>query len=336
LKTATGSTELEYLLDVCDDLALTVTPDGESSANVLSLRGPNGEPIRVDIRSEEFSMLEQVLKCLRFRFEDLTLLVNGDSKEIRLLTPRIALARLRPTVYSFTSNRYGIAPGTEIVRSRFSAKLFRSMACEPGSVHLSSAFLGLIETPSGPLMAEELVETCNLEVRVKRFHVGSPVHRYRYTDRHRSALLGEPISRWTRFAAPVVCFDWRNPMVAEDGSRLADEPLSDDYAALWIDDVPKAKLLACDAFQWIERRFLRAGLQLIDICFFIDRTGSVLYGEISPDCMRVRNRASADSEALDKDHWRSGGEPEEVLARYEKLYEMVFRAKQSTPAAGDK
>src|SRR5262249_15058441 len=133
-----------------------------------------------------------------------------------------------------------------------------------------------------------------------------------------------PLQRWSRFERPVVCFDWRHPLEDESGNRLADEPVSDDYAAVWIDDVARAKSLARSAFEWIERRFHRVGLQLIDICFFIDRTGTVLYGEISPDCMRVRSHASSDAEALDKDHWRFGGEPGEVLARYRQLHELVF------------
>jgi phosphoribosylaminoimidazole-succinocarboxamide synthase len=269
-------------------------------------------------------MIEQVLRGLQFNFDELPLLVKGDSKEIRLLTPRIALARLLPTVYSFTFNRYGFAPGTDEVRARFSAEIFRSMSREPAALHLSSAFLGLVESPVGPLLAEEVVDACNLEIRVKRFHIGSPVHRYRYFDQHGTSFGGPPLTRWGRFDEPIVCFDWRHPLHDEHGQRLADEPLPDDYAGVWIDSVPKAKTLARRAFEWIERRFSRAGLQLIDACFFIDRTASVLYGEISPDCMRVRSRGSADSDALDKDHWRSGGNPDEVLARYRRLHELVF------------
>jgi phosphoribosylaminoimidazole-succinocarboxamide synthase len=87
--------------------------------------------------------------------------------------------------------------------------------------------------------------------------------------------------------------------------------------------------LARSAFEWIEKRFLQVNLQLIDICFFIDRTGKVLYGEISPDCMRVRSQASIEAEAFDKDIWRSGGTPEEVVERYLRLYNIVFGEKVS-------
>jgi phosphoribosylaminoimidazole-succinocarboxamide synthase len=173
------------------------------------------------------------------------------------------------------------------------------------------------------LLAERRVDPGNLEVRVKRYHIGSPVHRYRFTEKH-PTVAGPPLARWTRFTTPVVCFDWRQPLTDAGGVRLADEPLPDDYAAVWIADTTRAKQLARDTFDWLEKLFARSGLQLIDICFFIDRSGTVIFGEISPDCMRVRSSASDDAEALEKDVWRSGGEPDELLARYRRLHQMVF------------
>ena len=313
---------LDLLLDECDTLDIEVTVQGLGEDQVI-LRGPRGEPIEVSLRPGHAPMTEQVLRGLRFTFEELPLLVRGDSKEIRLLTPRIALARLLPSVYSFTHNRYGSVPGTEVVRARFSAAVFRTMAESPGARHLGTAYLGLLETPAGPLLAERRVDPCNLEVRVKRYHIGSPVHRYRFTEQH-PTVAGPPLGRWSRFETPVVCFDWRHPLTDEEGVRLADEPISDDYAAVWMIDAGHGKRLAADAFGWLEDRFGSAGLRLIDICFFVDRSGTTLYGEISPDCMRVRSAASDDSRSLDKDQWRSGGRPEELLARYQELYRRVF------------
>jgi phosphoribosylaminoimidazole-succinocarboxamide synthase len=312
----------ELLQDTCADLELDVRVD-DADHGYLTVTGPHGEQVAVDTDPRQPAMIEQVLQGLRFDFASLPLLVDGDSKEIRLLTPRVTLARLKPTVYSFTYNRYGTVPGTEDVRARFSAAVFRLMADSPGPRHLSSAFLGLVESDVGPLLAERRVDAGNLEVRVKRYHIGSPLHRYRFTEDH-PTVAGPPLTRWTRFATPVVCFDWRHPLTDEHGTRLADEPLPDDYAALWIADAPGAKRLAADTFAWLERLFARSDLQLIDICFFVDRSGTVVFGEISPDCMRVRSTASDDADALDKDRWRSGGEPAELLARYTLLHDTVF------------
>jgi hypothetical protein len=61
-------------------------------------------------------MIEQLLRQLDFDFAHLPPFVVGESKEIRLLTPRVVVAKLLPTVYSFTKIRYGrwrLAKGRE-------------------------------------------------------------------------------------------------------------------------------------------------------------------------------------------------------------------------------
>ncbi|UIF88181.1 phosphoribosylaminoimidazolesuccinocarboxamide synthase [Cupriavidus sp. UYPR2.512] len=311
------------LQDQCEELELRLTLTGVEDG-LIFLMGPAGESIRVRPFDSEISMLEQVIRGLRFEFDDLPLLCRGESKEIRLLTRRVAVAKLLPTLYSFTANRSGQVDGTEIVRSSFSAMIFREMKLDPDAKHIETAFVGSVPSPYGNLLVEKVVDPGNIEVRVKRYHIGSPVHRYKYTDRYGTRLGGEPLRRWSRFDSPVVCFDWRHPLYGDANERLADEPLPDDYASIWIDDIHSAKSLARQAFEWIEKKFQKKGLQLIDICFFIDRTGTVIFGEISPDCMRVRETASDSSAALDKDQWRSGGDSSSILARYRELYNILF------------
>lgn len=310
------------ILDQCHDLELAVELIADSQGQVI-LAGPSGEELLVDLDHSRHSFMDQILQQVHFDFTKLPLLVLGDSKEIRLLTPRIALARLLPTLYSFTNNRYGVVEGTEAIRARFSAEIFRAMELSPGSHRLSSAFLSLVESPQGPLLAERRVEVCNLETRVKRYHIGSPIHRYLFTEEH-PTIAGPALQRWERFAEPIVCFDWRHPLTDREGNRLADEPLPDDYAALWTRDVTLAKRLARDTFGWLEDFFTAGGLKLIDICFFIDQDSGTIYGEISPDCMRVRTHAADDAEALDKDQWRSGGGPDSILERYARIHTMLF------------
>ncbi|MCW8091146.1 phosphoribosylaminoimidazolesuccinocarboxamide synthase [Alteromonas sp. ASW11-130] len=317
--------EVDYLLGTCAEFGLDVDfIKQDKPSGIIELLGPSDESLIVDPTKSDSNMFSQLLAQLRIDFKSLPLLVLGDSKEIRLLTPKIALARLLPTVYSYTFNRYGTIPETDTIRAKFSAQVFRHMALSPGARHISTAFLGLLHDDKGPLLAEQVVQTCNLEVRVKRYHIGSPLHRYKYMEKHNTAFGKPPLQRWRRFDNPLVCFDWRHPLKDEKGNRLADEPLPDDYAAMWIEDVNKAKAVARDAFLWLEERFEKAGLRLVDICFFIDRSGSVLFGEISPDCMRVRDGSSANAQALDKDVWRSGGSAEEVVIRYQQLYDLVF------------
>jgi phosphoribosylaminoimidazole-succinocarboxamide synthase len=320
-----SSIKVDYLLDLCLDLELNVKLYSPiNTNNQIMILGPKNEKILIEFENSKVSLIEQILSQIVIDFEQLPLLVQGDSKEIRLLTPKIALARLLPTVYSYTHNRYGIAPGTDKIRTLFSANIFRKMSNEPGPYRLASAFLGIVKSENELFLAEQVVETCNLEIRVKRFHIGSPIYRYLYTDEHPTHQNGPPLQRWSRFQKPIVCFDWRHPLYDREGKRLADEPLPDDYAALWIDNIDAAKKLAKNTFLWLEQKFYQAGLLLVDICFFIDRTGNILYGEISPDCMRIREGTSTDSRALDKDVWRSGGKPRDVLANYTKLYKLMF------------
>jgi phosphoribosylaminoimidazole-succinocarboxamide synthase len=304
----------DVLLDKCDDLQIACKVVSANGTRIVAL-GPSDERVTIDLSRSPLSLFEQFLRGLRIDFEKLPTLALGDSKEIRLLSPKLSLSRLIPTVYSYTKNRYGVAPGSEVVRARFTAELFRALQCRPGSYHIATAFLGSVDVRGVPLLAERVVQPSNLEVRVKRYHIGSPVHRYLYTHVHPTAHNGPPLVRWSRFGQPLVCFDWRHPLRDDGGNRLADEPLSDDYAGIWVDDVRAAKALCRELFLWIEELFLQRGVRLIDICFFV---------EISPDCMRVRSNAADESDAFDKDEWRSGGSAAELVKRYSKLYEIVF------------
>lgn len=275
-------------------------------------------------------MIEQVISQLPVDFENLPLLFEGESKIGRLLNKKIVVERFKPTVYSYTSNRYGIVEGTDDLRILFSAEIFRRFTqyAINSEKDIKNAFLGIIETSSGPLLVQKQVEACNLEVRVKRYHIGSPVHRYKYTESFATTQSSEPLTRWSKFDTPVVCFDWRHPLQGKEGERLADEPISDDYAAVWMENIPHAKYLARETFLWLEQLFGNAGLALIDICFFIDQTGQIVFGEISPDCMRVREQINNPDKAVsyDKDIWRSGKKNSILLERYENLFNRLFGA----------
>jgi phosphoribosylaminoimidazole-succinocarboxamide synthase len=275
------------------------------------------------------TLIEQVLRWLPLDFEKLPLLIEGESKEVRLWTDKVVVSRFKPTVYSYTMNRSGEAPGTEQSRLRFSAALFRRLSQLPShnGVGFSSAFLAELVGPQGSLMVQRRVEVSNLEVRIKRYHIGSPLHRYRYTERYQTVQQnGAPLGRWSRLEQPLVCFDWRHPLWDEQGNRLADEPLPDDYAGVWMENVGYAKTLARQTFLWLEKFFARGGVCLVDMCLLIDRTGRIIYGEISPDCMRLRldlNHPEL-AEAGAKDLWRIGGSAEQLQQHYEMLYERIF------------
>ena len=317
---------VEPLVKRLQELDIETTAYSKQSGDVVNIDFKDFKGKRSIILSE---LLEHVIQQLPFAFEKLPLLVEGESKIIRQLNSKIVVEQFKPTVYSFTHNRYGEVEGTAELRVLFTGELFRSMNRynKEQRKELRNAFLAVVNTADGPLLVQEKVETCNLEVRVKRYHIGSPVHRYKYTEKHNTVQLNEaPLTKWTRFDVPLVCFDWRLPLTDEEGNRLADEPISDDYAGVWMSGVVEAKNLARETFSWMERVFRDSGLLLIDICFFIDKTGRILYGEISPDCMRVRDGLGdpKESESFDKDLWRQG-EKEKLLAkRYHKIYHILF------------
>jgi phosphoribosylaminoimidazole-succinocarboxamide synthase len=304
--------------ETTDDIYIELVPDQTTHPlTACSVRLDNPQ-----------TLLERILQAIPLNFEALPLLFEGESKIVRLWTDRVVVMRLKPTVYSYTMNRYGEVAGTEQIRAKFTAALFRKMAAlEPkGNVILKNAFLAELPSPGGSLLAQRRVETCNIETRIKRYHIGSPLHRYRYTERYPTTQSCGPLRRWSRLDQPVVCFDWRHPLHDDEGNRLADEPISDDYAGVWMHNVAHAKELARATFLWLEELFERAEIRLVDMCIFIDREGKMIYGEISPDCMRVKLGLQEPSlaESADKDVWRTGGSPNELYHRYEELYNRLF------------
>lgn len=327
-KLAARLTELGFNAAFGNGSAVNFT--GDSVVLILSnLRGAQEHRNTIVPLDGPETLLERALRLLPLDFCSLPLLVEGESKILRLWTDKVVVARFKPTVYSFTANRYGEVAGTDVIRVKFTAALFRSMAAVNWDVATPprSAFLAEIWSPNQiPLLVEERMADCNLETRIKRYHVGSPTHRYRYTDKHPTTQSANPLSHGSRFHWPVVCFDWRHPLKSVEGERLADEPLSDDYAAVWMHDIAYAKGMASQTFLWMEEMFADHDLRLIDMCLFIDREGQTIYGEISPDCMRVRLGLEDPfkAEAADKDLWRNGRPPDEVYRRYLELYERLF------------
>jgi phosphoribosylaminoimidazole-succinocarboxamide synthase len=323
-----GGRAVAELRDLGFDVGLTGRDGAAIRSHIIELVDP-GTPTSGAMRiCADGDAVEKLIACMPLDFESLPIVAEGDSKQVRSWTERVVVMRFKPTVYSFTTNRYGEAPGTDVVRLRFTSALFRRMREIPASNAAvpTSAFLAQVTSNGVPLLIERRVDPGNLEVRIKRYHVGSPVHRYKLTEGHASTQSCGPLRRWSRLDSPVVCFDWRHPLRDAEGNRLADEPLSDDYARVWMVDVDSAKAMARNTFLWMEAWFASSGVRLVDMCLFIDRSGRTIFGEISPDCMRVHLDLRDPEEAAnaDKDLWRSGRTPDLLLARYQELYQRLF------------
>lgn len=144
----------------------------------------------------------------------------------------------------------------------------------------------------------------------------------------------------------LVRFDWRNPLRhRKNGERMADALLdrdTHDKTELWdavirygermadtvlppqladlIIDVSKARRTAFIAATAIEDFLASKKIVFYDLCMFIDESGEMVYGEVSPDCGRYRH---LDLGSLDKDVWRSGGSSAAVLLKWAMLYVLI-------------
>lgn len=266
------------------------------------------------------------------QFRALPLVTEGESKEIRYAGNGLVVIRLKPTVYSYTHNRTGIVKGTDVARLRVIKQLLPVLG-EAGIDHTYQLVNDrwivsrLVTQPTQKVSASAfyphdltaaqiraLPQGNPIEVVVKRRHTGTPKHRYKGFYKYPTRITTTYIDGETVYPEVVVRFDWRNPIFGADGERLADEVLPEPMAD-WFIDVAAARQTALQAFTALETSLAQKGLELWDICFFISTDGKTVFGEVSPDGMRVRDMTGH----LDKDVWRSGGSSELLLEKWQQL-----------------
>ena len=255
-------------------------------------------------------------------FDGLPLLKEGESKEIRdagitSATGRLCVIRFKPTIYSFTANRTGVVPGSELLRLRATKKLVQVLR-DAGIKHAYR------EAGERFILADWIEDDPNVEVIVKAFHSGTSKHRYfgmSGTPARRGSLFeGVSFQDMDAYPCPIVRFDWRNPMRhPEKGHRLADEVMPTDIAD-WFIDTKKARSTALKTFNALSEFLGDRQIVVYDLCLFVAADGETVFGEVSQDCGRFRH---FDLGELDKDVWRAGGSHEEVLEKWELLCQMI-------------
>jgi phosphoribosylaminoimidazole-succinocarboxamide synthase len=234
-------------------------------------------------------------------------IAEGQSKRVYRRADGRLHIELRPTLYSYTHNRAGEVPGTDRLRLRF-------MRCVLPRLPAHS----YLEVADDHIVAREVPAADRIEVRVKRFHVGTPKHRY-HAFAKAEGRFGAVVAADGRYREPFVGFDWRNPMHHPDtGVRLADEVLPDAVAD-WFLDTATARRTALDTFAALEAFLASAGFVLVDLCFVMSVDGTLVISEVSPDCMRVRDARTGAH--FDKQLWRGGDPPEAILAAWTTLCE---------------
>jgi phosphoribosylaminoimidazole-succinocarboxamide synthase len=201
-------------------------------------------------------------------FDELPLFFEGCSRILKCSAdPKRLICKLKPTLFSLQKNGPIIVPGIDAIRTKLNA--FLCTVLQRHGIHTST-----IET-DGEFIIMEKHDVAPIEVVVKGALVGSPKHIYKGIDktptRFGAYLEGKH--------APYVRFDWRNPLPLEDECMpygLAD----------WFIDTRQASQTVLQAFQILQDFLAPRDLALLDICFFMNREGSVICGEVSTDNSR--------------------------------------------------
>ena len=277
-------------------------------------------------------------------FRSLPLVVEGESKEIRYLgfseelNKELAIHYFKPTIYSFSQNRCGIVPTSNIPRVQMTKKMVQLLQMNG----IDHAYL---EATNEFVLAELLIETttgykpdvfrlenspCDLkwvppiEIVIKRFHTGTTKHEmygmdYSQTRPDHPFYANFPIRADQPYPIPMVRFDWRNPLTDKSGNRLADKALSQEMADFFI-DTKQASINAKRAFHIISDFLAYCDILCYDVCMFFTTDGNKMYGEVSPDCGRYRHYNYG---SLDKDIWRAGGSSDDVLKKWNLIVDII-------------
>lgn len=286
--------------------------------------------------------------------------IEGESKKLyRIVLPHDnqyfqhqVVILLKSTIYSHTNQHTGIIENLAKVRAVGSA-IFVDLMMRNDLQHAYRCI-----TPDGVILSD-FKDITPLEVVFKKYWVGTDKHSYYALD---STEYGEKIvhhcnNEGMYSSGVYVRFDWRNPNHISVKTRraLSENPHyytleeyvgKDRFFEEYIHDAKKCKpfgdkciypdlvsgicelptirknvvKLYCTFKHYLDK----VGLELIDGCFMLDRTGSVFWSEINPDCMRIR--ASSMDVKYDKDIWRAGGSSskEEIMKKWTLLNELLM------------
>jgi hypothetical protein len=211
-------------------------------------------------------------------FNELPLVIKGESKEVRYFGQGLVVIKFLPTIYSFTENRCAKVPGSDKIRLRVS-KIFVEVLRDSGIRHayrqVTDDFILAdlimphpVEFKKYDLPAfappdltvkeiEDLPQAPPIEVIAKRHFTGNTKHAY-------VGMVGQKVRRSHPFYAGMaleadgslpemqIRFDWRNPLrVIGKGKKIADQillGLNGDFAEVtsrivdYFDRVPDAVL----------------------------------------------------------------------------------------------
>lgn len=313
---------------------------------------------------------------LPFDYNNLDIIMRGQSKEIRRINENYVAIKYIPSISSHTYSRFGMLKGTDSLRMDMTIELFTYLQLQ----NIKTLF---VTRCNDFLVFENLSNPPAIEVIFKYFHSGTPVWRYWDIDR----IIGRNGTQITLNApypiAPIIRFDWRNPankefklpnnsvnkiknflkdtvciskkqdghylkvnqdqepfykqlleehkndldevlyMLLNEKHFMRDETLPEDLADYFI-NVVKAKKLTHLVATKLKKIFELSGYDLWDGCINITEDGTSLYGELSFDCMRIKEKGEAsNNRSFDKDLWRHNKKSDLLIERYTQLVTKI-------------
>ncbi|MDO8555730.1 MAG: phosphoribosylaminoimidazolesuccinocarboxamide synthase [Nanoarchaeota archaeon] len=310
--------------------------------NVLStLAIPLGRLERSDYRSEK-TLFGKVMVLVEGYVQELLQnkslgnpSLEGESKKIFVIAPNLALVALKPTMYSFTFNRYGIVEGTDSIRLQF-WRLFAQFLNEFVSETLLGRRASLYAAEICALVNDNILDLAYpfvsnylggftkdnvryaiiryaaalppIEVVWKNYFVGTMKHALKKVDQY-NLRQGCVLGYESKLPQDIVRFDWRNPLPDKD------ECIPSDFADFYIDTKNAVRVARLTSY--LLGDFLKkGGYELVDLCYFMNKEGNSVYSEITPDGMRIKKKECS----YDKDLWRAGKDAAVITATWKNLY----------------
>ena len=226
---------------------------------------------------------------------------------------------LKNTIYSHSQQHTGEIKDLEKIRSTGS-QLFLEMMWRNDINHAYNCI------SNNGIISSKIMETTPIETVFKSNFTGTDKHSYYGYNNFINNTIQYKSSHYIRF-------DWRNPnhlflgtnvvdcyyyiiekfygkeifmkkfLTKENnviplGDKTISEDIIEDYT-----NVLKTRELAYKMFCTIKYYMKQVGLDVLDGCFMINKSGTFIYSEINQDCMRIQQN----NVSLDKDLWRSGG-----------------------------
>ena len=266
----------------------------------------------------------------------------------RLWNTKVALAELKPTVYSFTHKRYWEVPWTDIWRNKIWAiiwnilntqyshfkynntnfwkygidELAHKVAGFKDDIFVSNFIDQVNDNTSLVVFEDKIAE--NMEVVFKNYFVWTWKHSlldsHKYTTR-----AGNTINIWDKLSQTMIRFDWRNPVFDENWKvvEIPDWTIPEDLANEYI-DVEHAKVFAQFVSLLVGYIFDEVWLETLDWCYFMNEDWTRIHSEISPDWLRLKLISDL-NQSFDKDLWREWLPKSALTDKFKELHSSLSR-----------